>query len=111
MTAYDSTSFSAGQDCGTRIAACVARVAAFDLIDDARWWNRRRRREMARALFACAEELECGADADRRRGPAELEDEPISRAPAPSHDRGAEPLTSRISPSCATLATRRPPRS
>jgi hypothetical protein len=81
MTAYDSTSFSAGQDCGTRIAACVARVAALDLIDDARWWNRRRRREMARALFACAEELESAADADRRGDPAEPEGESIARIP------------------------------
>jgi hypothetical protein len=111
MTAYDSTSFSAGQDCGTRIAACIARVAAFELIDDARWWNRRTRRQMARALFACAEELECGADGDRRPGPAKRGGESISRAPAPPHDREAEPLTSRIRPSCATLATSRPPRS
>jgi hypothetical protein len=75
MTAYDSTSFSAGQDSGTRLAACVARLAALELIDDSRWWNRRRHRLMAGALVACAEELECAADADVRRGTAEMEDE------------------------------------
>jgi Tfp pilus assembly protein PilV len=63
MTAYDSTSFSAGQDTGTRVAACVARLAALELIDDSRWWNRWRRRLMARALVACAEEMECAANA------------------------------------------------
>ncbi len=62
MTAYDSTSFSAGQDCGTRVAACVARLAALELVDGAHWWNRRRRRLMAGALVACAEELEGAAD-------------------------------------------------
>jgi hypothetical protein len=62
MTGYDSTSFSAGQDCGTRIAACVVRLAAHELVDDARWWNRRRRQLMARALVACADELEETAD-------------------------------------------------
>ncbi|ACL66711.1 hypothetical protein A2cp1_3378 [Anaeromyxobacter dehalogenans 2CP-1] len=65
MTAYDATSFSAGQDSGTRVAACVARLAALELTDHARWWNRRRRRIMADALVACAEELESTADADR----------------------------------------------
>ncbi len=72
MTAYDSTSFSAGQDSGTRIAACVARLAALELIDASRWWNRRRHRLMARALVACADEMECAADvdADGRRGAA-----------------------------------------
>lgn len=69
MRAYDSASFSAGQDCGTRVAACVARLAALDLVDDARWWNRRRRRLMARALVACAEEMECAADAGRDAAP------------------------------------------
>jgi len=67
MTSYDSTSFSAGQDCGTRVAACVARLAALELIGDARWWNRRRHRLMASALVACAEELESSADAGGRR--------------------------------------------
>jgi hypothetical protein len=46
MTAYESSSFSAGQDCG---------------------WNRWRHRLMASALVACAEELESTADADRPR--------------------------------------------
>ncbi len=62
MAAYDSTSFSAGKDCGTRLAACIARLAALELIDGSRWWNRRRHRLMARALVACAEDMECSAD-------------------------------------------------
>lgn len=62
MPAYDSTSFAAGQDCGTRVAACVARLAALELTDHSRWWNRRRRRLMARTLVAYAEEMECTAD-------------------------------------------------
>jgi len=66
MTAYDSTSFSAGQVSGTRVAACLARLAALELVDDSRWWNRRRRRLMARALVGCAESMECAADEDRR---------------------------------------------
>ncbi len=60
----DSASFDAGQDCGTRVAACLARLSALDLIDGSRWWNRRGRRRMAGALVAYAEELESGADAD-----------------------------------------------
>ncbi len=51
-------SFVAGQDAGARTSACVARLAAVELLDGARWWNRWRRRLMARALVACAEELE-----------------------------------------------------
>jgi hypothetical protein len=70
MTVYESASFSAGQDCGTRVAASVARLAALELIDDARWWNRWRRRLMARALVACAEEMECTADDGRRDTPS-----------------------------------------
>jgi hypothetical protein len=62
MTAYDSASFYAGQDSGTRVAACVARLAALELTDHSRWWNRRRHRLMAGALVACAEELELAAD-------------------------------------------------
>ena len=65
MTPYESTSFSAGQDCGTRTAACVARLAALELVNGSSWWNRRRRGLMASALVACAEELESTADADR----------------------------------------------
>jgi hypothetical protein len=76
-TAYDATSFSAGRDCGTRAAACIARLAALELIDRARWWNRWRRRLMASALVACAEELECAADEGRRRDAAEREGEPV----------------------------------
>jgi hypothetical protein len=73
MTAYNSASFSAGQDCGTRVAARLARLAALELIDDSRWWNRWRHRLMARALVACAEDLESAADAGGRRGGAERE--------------------------------------
>ena len=65
MAAYDSSSFLAGQDTGTRVAASVARLAALELIDESRWWNRWKRRLMARALVACAEELECAADEGR----------------------------------------------
>lgn len=54
-------SFLAGQDAGARTSACVARLAALELMDGARWWNRWRRRLMARALVACAEELEGAA--------------------------------------------------
>jgi hypothetical protein len=61
---YDSANFDAGQDCGTRIAACIARLSALELIDGSRWWNRRGHRRMAAALVAYAEALESGADAD-----------------------------------------------
>ena len=64
MTLYDTSSFAAGRTTGTRVAACVARLAALELTDRSRWWNRRRHRHMARALVACAEELEGAADAD-----------------------------------------------
>ncbi len=70
MTTQD-ISFSAGQDCGTRTAACVARLAALELVSGSRWWNRRRHQVMASALVACAEELESTADADRPRGSGE----------------------------------------
>jgi hypothetical protein len=63
---YDSTSFAAGQDCGTRVAACMARLCALEVIDGSRWWNRRGHRLMAGALVAYAEELESAADADGR---------------------------------------------
>lgn len=62
MTSYDSISFSAGQDSGARIAACIARLAALELVEGSRWWNRWRHRLMARALVACAEEMESAAD-------------------------------------------------
>jgi hypothetical protein len=62
VTPYDSASFTAGKDTGTRISACIARLAALELIEDSRWWNRWRHRLMARALVACAEELESAAD-------------------------------------------------
>jgi hypothetical protein len=62
MRSYDSSSFSAGQESGARTAACVARLAALELIDGSHWWNRRRHRLMARALVACAEEMELAAD-------------------------------------------------
>jgi hypothetical protein len=58
MFPYDAASFSAGQDTGTHVAACIARLAALQLMDDSRWWNRRRRRLMARALIAHADEME-----------------------------------------------------
>lgn len=77
MTAYESTSFAAGQDCGTRVAACVARLAALELIDDSHWWNRWKHRGMARALVACAEELEVAADASGRRDTGDVDDEPV----------------------------------
>lgn len=63
MAPYDIASFAAGQDAGTRIASCVARLAASELMQDAHWWNRRRRGAMANALIAHAEELESDADA------------------------------------------------
>lgn len=65
---YDSASFAAGQDCGTRVAACVARLSAQELVAGARWWNRRVLRRMAAALVAYAEELESGADAASASG-------------------------------------------
>ena len=65
---HDSASFDAGQDCGTRIAACIARLSALELIDGSRWWNRRGRRRIAAALVAYAEALESDADADASRG-------------------------------------------
>jgi len=62
MTAHDRTSFFEGQECGARVAACVARLAALELLGSSRWWNRWRHRLMARALVACAEEIEVAAD-------------------------------------------------
>jgi len=64
---YDTVSFAAGESTGTRVASCVARLAALDLMEGARWWNRRRRGAMSSALIACAEELERDADAHATR--------------------------------------------
>lgn len=63
MDPYDSASFSAGQNVGTRIASCIARLAASELLNNAHWWNRWRRGAMASALIAYASELEVDADA------------------------------------------------
>jgi hypothetical protein len=57
---FDASSFSAGRDSGMRVAAGVARLAALQLVQQSRWWNRRRCRLMARALVAQAEEMEAG---------------------------------------------------
>lgn len=64
MTYQDSASFTAGQDAGVRTSACIARLAALQLVEDSRWWNRLRHRHMADALVACANELETDANAD-----------------------------------------------
>lgn len=64
MVPYDTASFAAGQNCGTRIASCIARLAASELMQDARWWNRRRRGAMASALFTYSEDLENDADSE-----------------------------------------------
>jgi hypothetical protein len=68
-TTYDPASFSAGRDCGTRVAACLVRLTALELTARARWWNRWRFRVMAAALVACAEELEREADEERGEAP------------------------------------------
>lgn len=73
MTPYDIASFAAGKDAGTRISACVVRLAALQLVEDARWWNRWRCRLMARALVTCAEEMESSADASRAAGAGDAE--------------------------------------
>ena len=65
VVSHDSASFTAGEAAGTRVSACVARLAALELVEGSRWWNRWRRRLMARALVACADELESTADASR----------------------------------------------
>lgn len=64
MVPYDTESFAAGQNCGTRIASCIARLAASELMQDARWWNRRRRGAMASALLTYSEDLENDADSE-----------------------------------------------
>jgi hypothetical protein len=68
VTSHDSVSFSAGQDAGARVSACVARLAAYQLVEESRWWNRWRCRLMARALVSCADELEATADASAAAG-------------------------------------------
>lgn len=85
MTNRDDASFSAGQDTGTRISARVARAAAQTLVEESRWWNRWRRRLMARALVACAEELEEEADARMAVAPTGSPGRAASRL-APAHD-------------------------
>jgi hypothetical protein len=79
VTSYESASFIAGQDAGARVSACVARLAALQLVEDSRWWNRWRRRLMARALVTCANELESAADATKAEGAVEPEAESIPR--------------------------------
>ena len=75
MASYDSASFTAGEDAGARTSACLMRLAALQLVEDSRWWNRRRCRLMARALVTCAEEMESAADADRPEGAVETRGE------------------------------------
>jgi hypothetical protein len=65
VTSYGSGSFIEGKDAGARVSACVARLAAHKLVEDAHWWNRRRCRLMARALVTLAVELEDAADESR----------------------------------------------
>jgi hypothetical protein len=74
VTSYDSISFTAGKDAGARISACVARFAAFELVEESHWWNRWRHRLMAKALVACAEELESNADESERHGSSQPQD-------------------------------------
>jgi hypothetical protein len=74
VTSYDSISFTAGKDAGARISACVARLAAFELVEESHWWNRWRHRLMAKALVACAEELESAADESLPPGSSQPQD-------------------------------------
>lgn len=75
------------------MAACVARLAAIELIGGSRWWNRWRLRLMARALVACAEEMELAADmgAGAMPGPRAV---PAVPAPAGSARRWNSRFTS-----------------
>jgi len=66
MTSYGAASFTAGQETGTRVAACVARLAVLQLLEESRWWNRRRLL-MARVLIARAEGMK-GADVEPHPG-------------------------------------------
>lgn len=68
MVPYDTASFAAGQNCGTRIASCIARLAAAELMQDARWWNRRRRGDMASALLTFSADLENDSEPAGQRG-------------------------------------------
>ena len=79
VTSYDIASFDAGTDAGARISACVVRLTALQLIQDSRWWNRRRRRLMAGALLSCAEEIESAADASKPESDVSLDGEASSR--------------------------------
>jgi hypothetical protein len=63
MTHQEASIFAAGQSAGAHVAACVARLAAIELLEGSRWWNRWRCRLLAGALIACAEEMESTADA------------------------------------------------
>jgi hypothetical protein len=81
VTSYDSISFTAGKDAGARISACVARFAALELVEESHWWNRWRHRLMAKALVACAEELESNADESAQHGSSQPQD---ASAEAPS---------------------------
>jgi hypothetical protein len=86
VTSYDSASFTAGQDAGARVSACLARLAALQLVEDSTWWNRRRHRLMARALVACADEMESTADADAivPGHPPDARDQTVTSARAPA---------------------------
>ena len=64
MTPDQTRSYLEGEKHATRVASCAARLAAQRLMKDARWWNRRRRGFMARALLAHADELERSAETD-----------------------------------------------
>jgi hypothetical protein len=60
----EDCAFAAGVACGTRVAACVARATALELLARSRWWNRWRYQFVASAFVACAEELELQAEED-----------------------------------------------
>ena len=92
MTPYDAASFSAGRETGARVAACIARLAALQLMDDSHWWNRRRHGFMARALIAHAEEMEDAADEAGAEPALAIPGEPISgRRHPPRAGRAALP--------------------
>jgi hypothetical protein len=72
MTLHDGASFEAGQDAGAHVAACIARLTAIQLVEDAHWWNRRRRRLMARALITYAADIDEASDRRTAMGDREL---------------------------------------